>query len=698
MSKSNREITNTRKYGSIFVSIFCAVVTICTVLVLLFGYKPDMNALGALGSVCMDVISMFVIIILVMNLTFEKIAMNKTYKLFLSLMLVTLWALFFDFLNWAYDGALSFDNWTYLFTVASLCSGAILACLFSMYLGSYIKDMYEIKGAIFSVRFCVICNLVAFALTLTLALTRTAFDFVDGHYRLGALYDGVTAIPIITLIYMTGYTIRHVKTIGMHDIIAVVGYILIMITGALVEAVYGIGATYVSVSIADILIFLMLQNNIIDRVRKQREALTEEITSQYEILGSMADIYSYVNEVDLKEKIAKRFDKKDSEIEQLDISSNSHTNLNKRLYDGIEENQKEKFWTFTDLSTLSSRMIGEKIISAEFCHREDGWLRAQYIRIGDSLLEPISKVIYAIQNIDEEKKNVEKWIIKSNTDELTGFYNRHAYEDDIIALEEGRIKDNFVYVSMDVNSLKIANDTLGHEAGDELIIGASECMRQCFGAYGKIYRTGGDEFAALIFADEITLEEIKKDINELSINWKGKLVESPTISCGYVSYREAKDMSIHQMAVLADKRMYEDKAKYYQKKGIDRRGQREAHVALCELYTKILKINVTDDSYQIINIDLEERSREKGFSDTLSQWMKDFAAARQVHEDNLEEYYKKVNPEYISDYFKNGNKSLRMIYRRMIRNEYNQVVLEIIPANDYSDEVQNLFLYVKNIE
>ena len=51
---------------------------------------------------------------------------------------------------------------------------------------------------------------------------------------------------------------------------------------------------------------------------------------------------------------------------------------------------------------------------------------------------------------------------------------------------------------MDVNGLKKVNDQLGHDAGDELLKGASSCISRCFGSYGKAYRTGGDEFIAIV--------------------------------------------------------------------------------------------------------------------------------------------------------------------------------------------------------
>jgi len=697
MENNTKSISKKKKIENAVILTFCIVISACTAYVLLFSYKPDANALRALGTVCLDVICMAMMLIMLISFTFEKNESNHTTKLFHGLLIATMWALFMDFLNWAFDGSFVPGDWRILFTILSLCMGAVLAGIFVIYLSFYFHDMYGMKGQITDVKICVVLNIISFVITLTLGLSGYAFEIVDGHYRVGDLYEIITVLPVLTLIYMTAYAIRHVKIIGIHDVMAVSGYIFTMICGALVESSYGIGITYVSVCIANVYIFIMLQNKYIDRVRKQREELAEKITSQYEILESMSRIYSHVNYLDLEEKVVRRFKNLDGVAEHIDFANKPHSNLNELLYKDIDEKHREAFWAYTDLTTLSERMKNERAISAEFYHRRDGWFRAQYIRIGDSVDEPALKIIYAIRNINEEKKNIEKWIRRSNTDELTGFLNRHAYENDIAALSEEKIKDNFVYVSIDVNSLKIVNDSNGHDAGDELIVGAADCMKQCYGSYGKLYRIGGDEFAALIYADNNQLEDIKKDIEEITENWRGILIKNLAISCGYVTRKEAPDMTLHEMAVLADKRMYEDKNRYYQSRGIDRRGQRDAHIALCALYTKILKINITEDSYHIITMDYDERTSEKGFSDKISEWLRNFGTSGQVHPEDLEDYLSKTSLQYMSEYFKNNKSSLTIIYRRMYAEGYKQAMMEIIPANDYTDEQQSLFLYVKSM-
>ncbi len=698
MDNRRNETKGKQRLEKNLILLLCLFITVVIIGVLLFGYRPNKNAVGAIGTVSMDVISMFVLILLVVNLTFERVSISKTTKLFLGLLLGTTVGLFFDFLTWTSDGLLIYGGWTYIFTVSSLCTASIVAAFFVFYLGNYMGDMYNLKSAPLYGKLCMFWNLGAFVITVLLVITNKAFVFVDGHYEPGPLYDIVTVLPVLSVVFMVGLVIKHVRTIGIHDVVAVVGYIFIMILGVLIESVYVIGTTYVSISIANVFIFVMLQNKLLDSVKKQGEILSEEIESQYAILESMVGIYSYVDYVDLEAKTTKRFDTKEDISEQLELTLNPHTMMNKKFYEEIEDEQKEKFWAYTDLSTLSERMTGEKIISSDFCHKKEGWIRVQYIRIGESIDASIKKVIYAVRNIDEEKKNVEKWKQKSTTDELTGLYNRHAYEDDISIIKKNGIKENFVYISIDVNGLKVVNDSRGHEAGDELIEGASDCIRQCMGAYGKLYRTGGDEFVALIYADDSQLAAIKIDLEEVTKKWRGTRNGDLTFSCGYVTYKENKNMSVHQMATLADRRMYEDKRKYYQKKGLDRRGKRDAHVALFSLFSIILKINITDDTYKIITMDSDEQIQENGTEKKFSEWVADFGMSGLIHEEDMADYLLKTNIEYLNNYFKNNKSSLRVFYRKKCNDIFEKVMMEFIPASDNDNDVQQVFLYVRDID
>lgn len=78
---------------------------------------------------------------------------------------------------------------------------------------------------------------------------------------------------------------------------------------------------------------------------------------------------------------------------------------------------------------------------------------------------------------------------------------------------ESTQNDLLIYASVDVNGLKVINDSLGHIAGDELICGAADCLKQVFGTYGKVFRIGGDEYAVIFFADDEKFSALKDELD-----------------------------------------------------------------------------------------------------------------------------------------------------------------------------------------
>jgi diguanylate cyclase (GGDEF)-like protein len=102
------------------------------------------------------------------------------------------------------------------------------------------------------------------------------------------------------------------------------------------------------------------------------------------------------------------------------------------------------------------------------------------------------------------------------------------------------------------------NDREGHASGDHLLKKAVSILRLVF-PEGEIYRAGGDEFMILCLNE--TAEEVKGRIARLQeiCDQDGKV----SFSVGYC-FDDAQIDILKGMS-LADKRMYEDKERYYQK-------------------------------------------------------------------------------------------------------------------------------------
>ena len=156
-------------------------------------------------------------------------------------------------------------------------------------------------------------------------------------------------------------------------------------------------------------------------------------------------------------------------------------------------------------------------------------------------------------------------------DELTGLYNRRGYEVDSEKIIKENEIDQYSVVMMDLNGLKSVNDNIGHEAGDELIIGAAKCMNNAFSGHGKVYRIGGDEFVAILKGPREDIEGVVTSLDYLTSEFKGKYVSELSLSKGIVICSEHPEMNLEQMKDLADKLMYADKDEYYKRTGKDRR-------------------------------------------------------------------------------------------------------------------------------
>lgn len=153
-------------------------------------------------------------------------------------------------------------------------------------------------------------------------------------------------------------------------------------------------------------------------------------------------------------------------------------------------------------------------------------------------------------------------------DQMTGLQNRRAYSEKVEQLSK-QLPVPCTVVMADINGLKEANDTLGHEAGDELIIGSAECLRRSFDGIDTVYRLGGDEFTVIMERSEAEARKCLERMEKICVDWKGRFINGISISYGAASTEEFSDLD--SLLKAADRRMYEYKSDYYQYTGKERR-------------------------------------------------------------------------------------------------------------------------------
>ena len=163
------------------------------------------------------------------------------------------------------------------------------------------------------------------------------------------------------------------------------------------------------------------------------------------------------------------------------------------------------------------------------------------------------------KDITDLKKTEEKLKYLSLHDALTGLYNRAYFEEEMRRLDSSRF-DLVGIIVCDIDGLKLINDTLGHEMGDELLVTASTVIRASFRESDVVARVGGDEFAVLIpDSPKSQIEDICKRIKEVVKEYNEQDVRLPlSIATGF-AVRTSPSQSMPELYREADNNMYREK-------------------------------------------------------------------------------------------------------------------------------------------
>jgi len=157
----------------------------------------------------------------------------------------------------------------------------------------------------------------------------------------------------------------------------------------------------------------------------------------------------------------------------------------------------------------------------------------------------------------------------ANTDPLTGLYNRRYIEEALVAEKKKSDRFDVPYsvIVVDVNRLKQANDSYGHDTGDRLLLFVGERLKAEIRETDTLARIGGDEFL-IVLADtheagaHVLVERFSRKVFNNTTIEVGKDDTFPvTVSMGVAG---SDQMCHDDLLRTADERMYEAKKEYYQ--------------------------------------------------------------------------------------------------------------------------------------
>jgi diguanylate cyclase (GGDEF)-like protein/PAS domain S-box-containing protein len=168
------------------------------------------------------------------------------------------------------------------------------------------------------------------------------------------------------------------------------------------------------------------------------------------------------------------------------------------------------------------------------------------------------------RDITEHKKMLEKMRFLSLNDQLTGLYNRRGFfpmAEKFLMLAR-RQRKPLILVYLDLNNLKIINDTMGHHEGDMALMDIANILKKTYRMTDIIARMGGDEFAVIPVGAR--KEDVDLVTGRLLKNIEGHNAENDrpykvSISYGVSCYDAEGPCSVEEFINRADKLMYEQK-------------------------------------------------------------------------------------------------------------------------------------------
>lgn len=184
------------------------------------------------------------------------------------------------------------------------------------------------------------------------------------------------------------------------------------------------------------------------------------------------------------------------------------------------------------------------------------------------LLRDVTEQTLAFQGLESSQEHLHRANAElarlSNTDPLTGLYNRRYFQ---VRIEEemerfARDRCSFGLLSIDLDHFKAINDGYGHEAGDEVLCQVARSMESQCRAIDCLARVGGEEFVVLVVACDATqlattAERFRAAIAAHPFSLPNNTCLPITVSIGATLVRS--EDSLRGLLDRADQRLYNAK-------------------------------------------------------------------------------------------------------------------------------------------
>jgi diguanylate cyclase (GGDEF)-like protein/PAS domain S-box-containing protein len=182
------------------------------------------------------------------------------------------------------------------------------------------------------------------------------------------------------------------------------------------------------------------------------------------------------------------------------LTSNREQVVGRPIKDFINPKASQESWEKSDFSNIFKEGQCNHMDDALFWRNHTETFPVEYTQ--STILEGASIVggVVAFQDISERKNDQKKLLNLARYDQVTQLPNRSMYWDFLSKsiATAARSHSNIAILLLDLDNFKQVNDSLGHDAGDDLLIQLAKKLTHCVREADIVARVGGDEFAILL--------------------------------------------------------------------------------------------------------------------------------------------------------------------------------------------------------
>ncbi|MDH5650185.1 MAG: diguanylate cyclase, partial [Gammaproteobacteria bacterium] len=207
--------------------------------------------------------------------------------------------------------------------------------------------------------------------------------------------------------------------------------------------------------------------------------------------------------------------------------------LSKPFSSLLVDEEKEKIITLLEQVHNLDTGSSETVFATMIGRRKSGETFPVSMKLSHLNLEGDEHFIVMAEDISERQAMMESLRHLAEHDSLTGLYNRQYFMDELdreVSRSHRNPAAKCALLYIDLDNFKFVNDTLGHIAGDKVLIEVTMLLNKRMRKGDLLGRLGGDEFGLLLYEIDrekavLTAEFFRLQLAEYKFKYEGKVLD-----------------------------------------------------------------------------------------------------------------------------------------------------------------------------